>query len=146
LSAPRASRKNGADKGGPALVLVVDDFRDNREMYAEYLSHAGFRVAEAADGAEAVRLATEMRPDLVVMDLALPGMDGIEATRRIKKNPQTRRIPILALTGHALVKVAAQAREVGCDAFVTKPCLPNALAREIRRILGRRRSADKAKK
>jgi CheY-like chemotaxis protein len=84
------------------LVLIVDDFEDNREMYAEYLSYSGYRVEQASDGEQAVELAQRIRPDVVVMDLSLPVMDGWEATRRLKSDPRTRNIPVIALTGHSL--------------------------------------------
>jgi CheY-like chemotaxis protein len=117
------------------LVLVVEDYQDAREMYAAYLQFAGYGVAEAANGVEAVEKAQELVPDIVLMDLALPRMDGWEATRRLKADPRTRHIPVVALTGHALAGHAEGAREAGCDAFVTKPCLPDALVAEIKRLL-----------
>ena len=117
------------------LVLVVEDYQDAREMYAAYLQFSGFDVAEAANGIEAVEKTQELLPDIVLMDLALPRMDGWEATRRLKTDARTRHIPIVALTGHALAGHADGAREAGCDAFVTKPCLPDALVAEIKRLL-----------
>jgi CheY-like chemotaxis protein len=117
------------------LVLVVEDYQDAREMYAAYLQFSGFDVAEAANGVEAIEKTTTLLPDIVLMDLALPRMDGWEATRRLKGDPRTRHIPIVALTGHALAGHADGAREAGCDAFVTKPCLPDALVAEVRRLL-----------
>jgi len=119
---------------GP-LILVVDDYQDAREMYAEYLQYSGFRVAEAKNGNEAVTQARALKPDLILMDLSLPGMDGWEATRVLKADEETKHIPIVALTGHALAGHAEGARQAGCDAFVTKPCLPDALVAEIRRML-----------
>jgi two-component system cell cycle response regulator DivK len=117
------------------LVLVVEDYQDAREMYAAYLQFSGFEVAEAANGVDAVAKTRELLPDIVLMDLALPQMDGWEATRRLKGDPATRHIPIVALTGHALAGHAEGAKQAGCDAFVTKPCLPDALVAEIRRLL-----------
>jgi two-component system cell cycle response regulator DivK len=117
------------------LVLVVDDFQDNREMYAEFLSFSGYRVAQAASGQEALDQAFSLLPHVIVMDLSLPGIDGWEATRRLRRDDRTRRIPIIALTGHALAGHVKVAREAGCDAFVTKPCLPDVLLAEIRRLL-----------
>ncbi len=117
------------------LVLVVEDYPDAREMYAAYLQFSGFDVAEATNGLEAVEKAEALMPDIILMDLALPRMDGWEATRRLKSNDQTRHIPVVALTGHALAGHAEGARQAGCDAFVTKPCLPDALVAEIRRLL-----------
>ena len=120
----------------PPLVLLVDDFQDNREMYAMYLEHSGMRVAEAANGHEALEQAFSLRPDLIVMDLSLPGIDGWEATRRLKADERTKGIPVLALTSHALEGFSEGARAAGCDAFVTKPCLPEQLLSEIRKVLG----------
>jgi two-component system cell cycle response regulator DivK len=117
------------------LVLVVEDYSDAREMYAAYLQFSGFEVAEATNGVEAVEMAETLMPDIILMDLALPRMDGWEAARRLKANQDTRRIPIVALTGHALAGHAEKARQAGCDAFVTKPCLPDALVAEIKRLL-----------
>ena len=120
----------------PPLILVVDDYQDAREMYAEYLQFSGFRVAEARNGNEAVEQALALKPDLILMDLSLPGMDGWEATRRLKADETTRHIPIVALTGHALAGASEGAKKAGCDSFVTKPCLPDDLVVEVRRMLG----------
>jgi two-component system cell cycle response regulator DivK len=117
------------------LILIVDDFQDNREMYAMYLTHAGLKVAEAGDGDEALAQAFSLLPDLVVMDLSLPGLDGWEATRRLKADARTSHIPVLALTSHALEGFSEGARAAGCDGFVTKPCLPEQLLAEIRTML-----------
>ncbi len=117
------------------LVLIVDDYRDAREMYAQYLAFSGFDVAEAADGAEAIRLAREKQPSIILMDLALPGMDGWEATRRLKADTRTKQIPVIALTGHALPGYSASARNAGCDGFISKPCLPETVVAELRRLL-----------
>jgi CheY-like chemotaxis protein len=120
---------------GP-LILVVDDYEDAREMYAEYLRFCGFRVAEARNGNEALEQAFSLMPDLILMDLSLPGMDGWEATRQLKADPRTARIPVVALTGHALAGASEGAKKAGCDSFVTKPCLPDDLVVEVRRMLG----------
>ena len=121
------------------LVLVVEDYQDAREMYSAYLSFSGFRVAEATNGVEAIEKTLELMPDIILMDLALPRMDGWEATRRLKDNERTRHIPVVALTGHALPGHSEGARQAGCDAFVTKPCLPDALVAEIQRMLAQAR-------
>jgi len=123
--------------GGEPLVLVVDDFDDSREMLAEYLLLTGFRVAQAKDGREALDQAFAIGPDVIVMDLSLPEIDGWEATRILRGDPRTRRVPVVALTGHALAEHSHDAREAGCDAFLTKPCLPDTLVAEIRRLLAR---------
>jgi two-component system, cell cycle response regulator DivK len=131
------------DKDKAPLVLVVDDYEDAREMYSEYLEFSGFRVAEARNGIEALEKAFELVPDLILMDLSLPGMDGWEATRRLKADERTKRIPVVALTGHALAGHSEGARQAGCDAFVTKPCLPDALVVEIRRMLDQTQKKSK---
>ncbi len=117
------------------LILVVDDVADNRDIYTQFLVHEGFQVALAGDGQEAIDQALRLAPDLIVMDLSLPVMDGWEATRRLKKNGITKHIPVLALTAHAQDGVAKTAEEAGCDRFVTKPCPPDDLVKEISRML-----------
>jgi CheY-like chemotaxis protein len=116
-------------------VLVVDDYPDAREMYAEYLQFSGFDVIEAGNGMEAIARAADSAPDIILMDLSLPVMDGWEATRRLKADKNTADIPIVALTGHALAGILEGAKKAGCDAFVTKPCLPEDLVKEIRKVL-----------
>jgi len=123
------------------LVLVVDDFQDNREMYAEYLAYCGFRVIEAKNGKEAIQQAFAQSPNVIIMDLSLPVMDGWEATRRLKADGRTKSIPVIALTGHALQGHSKGALDAGCDAFVAKPCLPDQLVLEIKRMLGTSASA-----
>jgi two-component system cell cycle response regulator DivK len=126
----------GAGAGRPApLVLVVDDFEDNRAMYAEYLTFSGYRVEQASNGEEAVELTQRLKPDVVVMDLSLPIMDGWEATRRLKADESTRHIPVIALTGHALAGHSRGAREAGCDAFLAKPCLPEKLVAKVQELM-----------
>jgi len=124
------------------LVLVVDDVDHGREIFAEYLEFRGFRVATAADGLEAMEKAFELHPDVILMDLSLPGIDGWEATRRLKQDPSTSAIPIIALTAHALASAHDRARDVGCNAVVTKPCLPKDLEQEVRRQLAAARPAE----
>jgi two-component system cell cycle response regulator DivK len=116
-------------------VLLVDDYPDAREMYTEYLEFSGFEVVEAGNGMEALQRAIDTSPDIILMDLSLPVMDGWEATRRLKADQRTASIPVVALTGHALAGISEGAKKAGCDAFVTKPCLPEDLVREIRKIL-----------
>jgi two-component system cell cycle response regulator DivK len=116
-------------------VLLVDDYRDARDMYGQYLEYSGYQVSQAANGVEALQRALEDQPAIILMDLSLPIMDGWEATRRLKADQRTAGIPVVALTGHALAGVSERAKEAGCDAFVTKPCLPEDLVREIKRVL-----------
>ena len=122
-------------KSERSRVLVVDDYADAREMYSEYLQFSGFDVVEATNGREALQRAVEDQPDIILMDLSLPVMDGWEATRRLKADDRTAAIPVVALTGHALAGISEGAMKAGCDAFVTKPCLPEDLVREIRKVL-----------
>jgi len=117
------------------LLLIVDDSWDNRAIYAEFLTFRGYRVAEAADGLEALDKVQALQPDLVVLDLSMPGMDGRETMRRLKADPLTRAIPILVLTGRLHLKDAALA--AGADAYVAKPCLPDELIAEIEELLQR---------
>jgi two-component system cell cycle response regulator DivK len=130
-------------------VLVVDDYEDNRQMYAELLAYDGYQVAEASDGAEAIATARRIVPDLIVMDLSLPVIDGWEATRRLKADDRTRHIPVLALTGHApegLVGHSEGAHEAGCDAFLAKPCSPEKLLEVVAEVIARcRRSVRKVR-
>jgi two-component system, cell cycle response regulator DivK len=126
-------------------VLLVDDYPDAREMYSEYLQYSGFDVIEAGNGIEALQQAVERSPDIILMDLSLPVMDGWEATRRLKADQRTAGIPVVALTGHALAGISEGARRAGCDAFVTKPCLPEDLVKEIRKVLDQS-STSSAKK
>jgi two-component system, cell cycle response regulator DivK len=124
-------------------VLLVDDYPDAREMYAEYLDFSGFEVIEAANGMEALQRAADTQPDIVLMDLSLPVMDGWEATRRLKADKRTEHIPVVALTGHALAGISEGAKKAGCDAFVTKPCLPEDLVKEIRKVLDQHATSAK---
>ena len=128
-------------------VLVVDDYPDAREMYGEYLEYCGFEVVQASNGMEALQRALDTKPDIILMDLSLPVMDGWEATRRLKADKRTESIPVVALTGHALAGISEGAKKAGCDSFVTKPCLPEDLVKEIRRVLDSlARSATPTKK
>ncbi len=113
------------------FVLLVEDFEDAREMYRDYLEFAGFRVETARDGREAIDKARALRPHLILMDLSLPGIDGWEATRILKRDPRTADLTIIALSAHALAAEGERARAAGCDGFIAKPCLPTDLVSEI---------------
>lgn len=102
-------------------VLLVEDNELNRDMLSRRLTRRGFEVLIALDGAEGMRMALQDQPDLVLMDMSLPVIDGLEATRRLKANPATSAIPILALTAHALIEDRDRALAAGCDDFDTKP-------------------------
>jgi len=121
-------------------VLIADDNLAEREMYASYFAAHGIRVFMAGDGVNAVHIAQEMRPDVIVMDLSLPSLNGWEATRRLKHDVRTAHIPVLACTGHATDLAVDWALDAGCDAYVVKPCLPQELLRLIRGLLERPKS------
>ncbi len=116
-------------------VLVIEDQEDNRRIVRDLLTSAGYDMIEAATGEEGLTLAEANPPDLILMDIQLPGMDGYETTRRLKANPALRRIPIIAVTSYALSGDDAKALEAGCDAYVTKPFSPRALLAKIREYL-----------
>jgi CheY-like chemotaxis protein len=118
-------------------ILLVEDFDDARELYSTCLRSSGYEVIEAATGIEAVALARSASPDLILMDLLLPGMDGWQATAELKRDPRVRHVPIVALTAHALSDERERIARLGCDAFLAKPCLPPDLIRTVDRILGR---------
>ena len=116
-------------------VLTIEDHEDNRRIVRDLLTSVGYEVIEAVTGEEGVRVAETERPDLILMDIQLPGLNGYEATRRIKANPELRHIPIVVVTSYALSGDDLKAREAGCDAYVTKPFSPRALLATIREYL-----------
>ena len=125
-------------------ILVVDDFVDAREMLAEYLRFRGYQVAEASSGAEAVALARELKPAVVLMDLTMPAVDGWEATRILKSDPATKGIVVIAVTANALSRDEAHARSAGCDDYIPKPYdlkqLAGVVDRALRSVNRRRRA------
>jgi two-component system cell cycle response regulator DivK len=126
------------------LVLVVDDFTDGRELVAELLTYAGFRTAQAATGPEALAKALSLKPDVLLLDLSLPGLDGWEITRRLRLDVEGRQLRIIALTAHATPAPLARAREAGCDLVLTKPCQPDALVEAVQaQVALRARSSDR---
>jgi two-component system cell cycle response regulator DivK len=116
-------------------ILVVDDQEDNRRILRDLLTSAGHEVMEAVTGEEAVTLAQTRAPDLILMDIQLPGIDGYEATRRIKANPALRAIPLIVVTSYALSGDDAKALAAGADAYVSKPFSPRAMLAKIREYL-----------
>jgi two-component system, cell cycle response regulator DivK len=124
------------------VVLLVDDYQDCREMYSAYLGMAGFHVLKASNGLEALTIARRELPDLVLMDLGLPGIDGCETTRRLKQDPVTRAIPVVALTAQCLPE-GEVLRVAGFLGTITKPCYPDELAQQVARALGRSLPADR---
>jgi two-component system, cell cycle response regulator DivK len=116
-------------------ILVVEDTEDNRRIVRDLLSSVGYELIEAVDGAEGVALAEREKPDLILMDIQLPVVDGYEATRRIRAIPDLARVPIIAVTSYALSGDEAKARAVGCDGYVAKPFSPRQLLAKIREYL-----------
>jgi two-component system cell cycle response regulator DivK len=132
--------KTTDDVNDALTILVVDDYEDSRQMYGELLGYAGYHVVEAGNGEEAISKAREIVPDLVVMDLSLPVVDGLEATRRLKRDERTKHIPILVLTGHAADDFEGPpggVRRSGCDGFLAKPCSPEQLLDAVLEVLTR---------
>lgn len=117
-----------------ARVLLVEDNEDNRIVFATVLRHYGFDVLEAGDGREGLRLALQERPDVVLMDISIPYIDGWEVTRLIKGNSQTSHIPVIAVTAHSLSEDRERAAAIGFDGFLAKPCRPAQLVQEVRRF------------
>jgi CheY-like chemotaxis protein len=117
------------------LILVVDDTEDNRTIFRMCLEDAGFRLDEAVDGQDALVHIAREKPALVVMDLSMPVMDGWEATRRIKANPDTSDIRVLVISGHVTGDCTARARAAGADDIAVKPCLPAALVAKVKHLL-----------
>ena len=136
MSAPQPSHVE-PDRERP-LILVVEDQDELRRLYAEQLAISGFDVIEAANGEDAISHTATRGPDVVLMDLSLPVLDGWEATRRLKADTRTAHIPVVALTAHDGSGELQRATRAGCDWFVPKPCPPDALITEVRRVLAGR--------
>lgn len=126
------------------LVLLVEDDRDGRRMFADWLEQAGFRVEQAHNGLQALERAIDVRPDAILTDLNIPGIDGYELTRRLKADQRTQHIPILAVTGYGpFTNDPSRADRAGCDAILPKPCDPEDVETTLRNLIqeARRRSA-----
>lgn len=119
----------------PATILLVEDNEDNRTVYTTILRHYGFHVIEAPSGEDGIAIAPVVQPGLILMDIGLPGIDGWEATRRLKADARTRHIPIVALTAHAMAEHRAQSYAAGCDGYLAKPIEPRDVLAEVRRYL-----------
>jgi two-component system, cell cycle response regulator DivK len=117
-------------------ILVVEDTEDNRRIIRDLLTSAGYETIEAVDGGEGVAMATAQAPDLILMDMQLPVLDGYEATRRIKAIAALRDVPVIAVTSYALSGDEAKTREAGCDGYVAKPFSPRQLLAKVREFLG----------
>lgn len=117
-------------------ILIVEDNEDNRLIYSQYLTHGGFRVVEATNGAEGIEAARRERPDIILMDISMPVMDGLTATRLLKADPDLLKIPVVALTAHAMASDEEMAREAGCDGYISKPVMPRDVRAEVERWIG----------
>ena len=116
-------------------ILVIEDTEDNRQIIRDLLSSVGYELIEAMDGAEGVALAQSQHPDLILMDIQLPEIDGYEAARRIRAVPELAKVPIIAVTSYALSGDEAKTREAGCDGYVAKPFSPRQLLSKVREFL-----------
>jgi two-component system, cell cycle response regulator DivK len=135
---PRDAARAGARRSG--VVLLAEDTRDTRELYAFYLDLQGFTVHTVDNGLAAVEAASRLQPDVIVMDQAMPQLDGTTATRRLKAQMRTRAIPVILLTGYPQQEIERGALEAGVGTFLTKPCLPEELEGHVRRAMeGKRR-------
>ena len=119
----------------PPVVLIVEDNADNRDIYSTILRHRGFVVMEAENGEDGVRMAREHLPAVVLMDVAMPGMNGWEATKLLKADPATAAIPVIAVTAYAMDADRRKAAEAGCDGYLAKPVEPRRVAEEVERVL-----------
>ena len=117
-------------------ILVVEDTPDNRRIVRLVMERAGYRVVEAVNGAEGIDMARAERPDLILMDIQLPVVDGYEATRRLKADPELKAIPVIAVTSYALAGDEAKTRAAGCDAYMAKPFSPKELLQLVQRFIG----------
>ncbi len=118
-------------------ILVVEDNPDNREIMSTVLRHRGYQVVEAEDAETALELVSEQPPDLVLMDISLPRMDGYEATARLRELPHAAEVPVIAVSAHAFLQERRAAWEVGFDSYLTKPVAPSRIVEEVDRFLGR---------
>jgi two-component system, cell cycle response regulator DivK len=118
-----------------APILLVEDNVDNRTIYSTILRHCGYEVVEAGTGEEGIRLAREVQPSVILMDVAMPGIDGWEATRRLKQDETTAKIPVIALTAHAMADDRRKAEEAGCSDYLAKPIEPRRVVEAVEKML-----------
>lgn len=118
-----------------ATILIVEDNADNRDIYTTILRHHGYEVAEAETGEEGLVQAARLLPALILMDVSMPGIGGLEATRRLKADPATASIPVIAVTAHAMAEDRAKAEAAGCDGYLAKPVEPRRVLEEVARVL-----------
>lgn len=124
-----------------ATILIADDDYDNRAILRQALEASGFRVLEAVNGEEALQAVQAQSPDLILLDLSMPKMNGWEAAKRLRQLPQAAAVPIFAFTAHALQGDEVKARAAGCDDYVSKPCIPREVVEKIRRRLAQKEQA-----
>lgn len=117
-------------------ILVVDDSADSRKMFADTLGAKGYRVVQAEDGAHGIRAATEAPPDLVLMNVSMPVINGVDAVEILKGHPGTEHVPVLVVTGHSIASVRDMAWEAGCDDYLAKPVSPAELLEAVERCIG----------
>jgi CheY-like chemotaxis protein len=129
----------------PASILIVDDYVDALEAWRLFLHAAGYEVRTAADGVTALEEALGNPPDLIVMDLELPRMSGLDVARALQQHDETRNIPLIVATGYSHAQALAQSKDVGVDSVMVKPCDPDQLVSEITRLLESRRNGDSGK-
>jgi two-component system, cell cycle response regulator DivK len=122
--------------GRAKTILIVEDQLEMRAIHAMYLHHHGYRVLAADNGDDGLKAARETGPDLILMDISVPGTDGIRATEQLKQDPETRHIPVVIITAHPYGSVGRRAVDAGCDGYLTKPCDPRRILQEVRRRLG----------
>ena len=120
----------------PPKILLVEDNEDNRRIYSTILTHTGYRVLEATDGEAGIALAIAEIPDLILMDVSIPKINGWDATRQLKADPVTMGIPIIALTAHALASDREKSIDAGCDGYIAKPAEPRVVLAEVLRRVG----------
>jgi DNA-binding response OmpR family regulator len=138
LPATRARERRRAPSRRRPLILIVDDSVDTREMYAAYFRFRGFDAITAPDGDSGIDTAVRTKPDVIVMDLAMPRINGVSAAHHLKHDPRTKKIPVVLLTGFGYRAIQAGALEMGVDVFLTKPCLPEDLEQHVQALLGPR--------
>ena len=135
---PRTDELHGTEEPARPVVLIAEDQLELRQLYVQHLMMSGFDVIEAGNGAEAIDLTASRLPDVILMDLSMPIVDGWEATKRLRADSRTAHIPVVALTAHDGSGELQRATSAGCDWFVPKPCPPAALITEVRRVLSAR--------
>lgn len=141
MTVPEAASEPSEPESTAPLVLIVDDSPDHRLLYSEFLEFCGFRVLTAIDGIDGVAKARAEWPAVILMDLAMPRMDGWEAIHHLRADPMTADIPIVAISAHACGNEPIRAREAGADLCLAKPCLPSQVARVVRAMLFRAKFA-----